>query len=315
MSALQINTSLSLDRVIKSYGNHQVIKEISFTVHPGEFICLLGPNGAGKTTLLEMILGIRTVDKGMISVLGQQSSQLDQKMRARMGVVLQSQGLPVKLKVSEYLKLIVTAYNIHAKKSDLSEKLDIDQLWNTKIGQLSGGQLRKVVVYAALLSKPELLIMDEPTSSLDPYARLCVWNDLKRLCLQSTRPSAVLLSSHDMREATELSDKVLIVHQGSIVAQGTPKQLINEHCPKHQISVPIKNMDLFKDKLSTIDDVLRPSLISELSVDGAHVVYTKDRLAQVTKLIGNDSFAIERQREYMPTLEDVFIAVTGVDLN
>jgi ABC-2 type transport system ATP-binding protein len=298
--------------VSKIYDGCIVVDELSFKLQPGEFVSILGPNGAGKTTLLEMIIGIRTPTTGDINVLRKKPEALSKTEKQNIGVLLQTHGLPAKLTVGEYLEMVAAVYRVKVLECSLMSQLGINSLLNKRLEKLSGGQLRKVSIFSALFSSPALMILDEPTASLDPHARLAVWRELKKMCSSGSesQASSVLLSTHDMREATELSDRVLIMDAGRIVAQGSPEELIQKYCSDKLVRVCILDNTNFMNRVKEVDSVLQPKIFSEYSVDGPYAVFDASTFEQSVELIGSEFFMLKTQSFHQPTLEDVFVYVT-----
>jgi ABC-2 type transport system ATP-binding protein len=217
-----------------TYGTHDVLSGVDFELHPGEVVCLLGPNGAGKTTTIEILEGFRMRSGGDVRVLGEDPAQAGEAWRARVGVVLQSwrdhaRWTPRRL--LEQLGGYFAPYSTpeHPRPYELDRLLDtvgLTENADRKIGTLSGGQRRRLDVAMGIIGRPELLFLDEPTAGFDPQARRDFHDLVHRLSdLQDT---TILLTTHDLDEAEKLADRILILHHGRIVADGSADELTRQ---------------------------------------------------------------------------------------
>ena len=215
----------------KSYGDRVAVNGIDFEVEPGTCFGFLGPNGAGKTTTMKMIYGLAAVDAGELRVLGLDARSDRRQIKARLGVVPQETNLDGELTVRE--NLLYQAGYFGLDRSEVSERIEalIDfALLRDRVDEvpwkLSGGMKRRLLIARALVNDPELIVLDEPTTGLDPQARLAVWSALDSL---RKRGVTLLLTTHYMEEAARLCDRLLIMDEGEIVAEGAPAALIREH--------------------------------------------------------------------------------------
>jgi lipooligosaccharide transport system ATP-binding protein len=215
----------------KSYGDRVAVNGIDFEVEPGICFGFLGPNGAGKTTTMKMVYGLAAVDAGELRVLGLDARSERRQIKARLGVVPQETNLDGELTVRE--NLLYQAGYFGLDRSEVAERIEelIDfALLRDRVDEvpwkLSGGMKRRLLIARALINDPELIVLDEPTTGLDPQARLAVWNALDSL---RKRGVTLLLTTHYMEEAARLCDRLLIMDEGEIVASGTPGALIEEH--------------------------------------------------------------------------------------
>ena len=206
----------------KSYRGKVAADGVSFTVERGEIFGILGTNGAGKTTTVECLQGLRQADSGTISVLGLDPAVDRAALTQRVGVQLQESQLPAKLKVREALELFASFYPDPADVEDLLRDLDLTEHSGRYFGKLSGGQKQRVSIALALVGNPELAILDELTTGLDPHARRDTWKLVERV---RDRGVTVLLVTHFMDEAERLCDRVAIFDAGRVVATGTPDEL------------------------------------------------------------------------------------------
>jgi ABC-2 type transport system ATP-binding protein len=220
--ALPVNraTVVSLSSVRKCYGNHVAVADVSFAAGAGEAVSVLGPNGAGKTTLVSLILGLRRADRGEIRVFG--DAPLSMAARRRVGALPQEMGLPMTLTVREIIDFVARHYPDPAPAGELLERFDLGDVAKRQAGGLSGGLRRRVALALAFVGRPELLVLDEPTTGLDVEARLRVWADIERAVAGGT---TVLLTTHNLEEAEALTERVIVVNAGSIVADGSVREI------------------------------------------------------------------------------------------
>ncbi len=211
-------------KLIKRYDSVNVVDGISFSINSGEVFGILGPNGAGKTTTLEMIEGLRSIDSGNASIDGVDVSKEPNKARYLIGVQPQSPAFQDKTKASEVLDLFAAAYGVKVSSGDLLNKVSLSDKANTYTENLSGGQLQRLSIAAALVHSPKVLFMDEPTTGLDPQARRNIWDLVKDIKKQGI---TVVLTTHYMEEAEILCDRVAIMDRGKIIAEDTPQNLIS----------------------------------------------------------------------------------------
>lgn len=228
---------ISIKNFKKNYGNFTAVKDISFEVNEGEIFGLLGPNGAGKTTLLECIEGIRQPDGGEINVLGYNPQRDSKKIHEIVGVQLQSSGLPGAMKVKEAIDMFCAYHNVECDK-EIIEKLGLTTKLNKYYKNLSGGEKRRLVLALAILHKPKVLILDEPTAALDVKSRVELHEIMKQLQKSGT---AILLATHDMAEAEKLCSRIAIILKGRIIKIGTPKEITLSGSHTSKISVRTVN--------------------------------------------------------------------------
>jgi ABC-2 type transport system ATP-binding protein len=217
-----------------TYGTHDVLTGVDFEVHPGEVVCLLGPNGAGKTTTIEILEGFRRRSGGAVQVLGEDPAEAGDAWRARVGVVLQSwrdhaRWTPRRLleQLGGYFAPYSTAEHPRPYELDwLLETVGLTENADRKIGTLSGGQRRRLDVAMGIIGRPELLFLDEPTAGFDPQARRDFHDLVHRL--SDLEGTSILLTTHDLAEAERLADRMLILADGHIVAEGSAEQLTRQ---------------------------------------------------------------------------------------
>jgi ABC-2 type transport system ATP-binding protein len=290
----------------KRYGDVLAVDDISLQIPPGRITAVLGPNGAGKTTTLEICEGFRSPDRGRVAVFGADPDRFDAAQRARVGIMLQSGGLWSMARPAETLQHLASFYADPQDPSELMERLSLDRAARTPYRRLSGGEQQRLKMACALIGRPELLFLDEPTAGLDPHARRAVW---ELITAERNRGAAVVLSTHLMDEAERLADRIIIVHRGRVVAEGTPAELTAAGQTDQVILAPGVRVDT--------DDLL-PALPAGSAIveqqPGRYLIH-----APVSPVLlgavsawcadqGIPQHAISIQRR---SLEDVFLALTG----
>ena len=211
--------------VKKSFKDVQAVKEVNLTIKPGEFLALLGPNGAGKTTLVEMIEGIQHPDEGEIFIVGKQWKSHQHELHQMIGLSLQETRFMDKLTAYETMRLFASFYKLDKVRVDEVFKLiGLDEKKKAYVNNLSGGQRQRLALGVAMLNKPKILLLDEPTTGLDPNARREIWNIL--LDLKKEHNTSLILTSHYMEEAEYLCDRIVIMDQGTILTEGTLQKIL-----------------------------------------------------------------------------------------
>jgi ABC-2 type transport system ATP-binding protein len=276
-------SAIEVSGLRKSYGSHEVLHGVSFTMEAGEVFALLGPNGAGKTTTVEILEGYRHRDGGSVTVLGGDPGSAASSFRARIGIVLQSSAVYPLLTVRETLELFAGYYPAPRRPAEVIELVGLTGKADARVRTLSGGQLRRLDLALALIGDPELLFLDEPTTGFDPAARRQAWETIRGL---RELGKSILLTTHYMEEAQLLSDRIAILGAGSIVGTGSPSDLLSTHAV-----VEIRFRRDGRQQVVTTDEPTR--VLHEL---------TAAALAEGLELEG-----LEVQRR---TLEDVYLELT-----
>ena len=221
--------------LVKRFGDFEAVRGIDFFVHKGECVGLLGPNGAGKTTTMRMIMGLSTVSAGQLTVFGQRAGHLGRELQARVGLVSQEDNLDPDLSVQANLEVygryfgLSRAY-IAERVPQLLRFMQLEDRGESRVMQLSGGMKRRLVIARALIADADFVILDEPTTGLDPQARVLIWKQLLDLKKQG---KTLLLTTHYMDEAQRLCDRLVIIDHGQILAEGSPQYLIDKHVKGH----------------------------------------------------------------------------------
>ncbi|MEX0967531.1 MAG: ABC transporter ATP-binding protein [Bacteroidia bacterium] len=219
---------IEVKEVRKHFGKIKAVNGIDLKIWPGEFLALLGPNGAGKTTLVEMIEGIQRPDSGTISIRGMNWKKHQAKLRAMLGLSLQETHFIDKLTVRETLKLFASFYSLEAGRiEEILKLVNLEEKQKSYTKNLSGGQRQRLALGIAFLNRPEILLLDEPTTGLDPAARREIWDILFEL--REKFNTTMILTTHYMEEADYLCDRIVIIDQGKILAQGTLEELLAAH--------------------------------------------------------------------------------------
>jgi lipooligosaccharide transport system ATP-binding protein len=223
-----MSAAVSARGLVKRFGDIVAVNGIDFDVSSGLCFGFLGPNGAGKTTTMKMIYGLARVDEGELSVLGLDIRSKRREVKARLGVVPQEQNLDRELTVRENLGVQALYHGVHAD-GRIDELLDFTLLTDradAKPVELSGGMKRRLLIARALVNRPELVVLDEPTTGLDPQARIAVWGLLERLRSEGV---TLLITTHYMEEAERICDRLVIMDEGRIVSEGAPDDLLERY--------------------------------------------------------------------------------------
>ncbi len=220
VSPIRESVVASLEAVNKSYGPVRALRGVNFRVRAGEIVALLGPNGAGKTTAVKLLLGLLTPNSGRVRVFG--ADPTNPENRTRTGAMLQVGRVPETLRVREHIDLFSSYYHKPMPLSDILAAAGLEKICDRKFAELSGGQKQRVLFALAICGDPDLLFLDEPTAGLDVEARRLLWGEIRRLV---DRGKTVLLTTHYLQEADALADRVAVINQGEIIAEGTPAEI------------------------------------------------------------------------------------------
>ncbi|MBX9472644.1 ABC transporter ATP-binding protein [Microcella sp.] len=301
---------ITASQLTKTYGDFTAVDAIDFEVAPGESFGLLGPNGAGKSTTMRMVGAVSTRTSGDLSILGLDPNQHGPDIRSQLGVVPQQDNLDQELRVRDNLLVYGRYFGLPravvAERADaLLEFAQLSDRRKSKVDDLSGGMKRRLTIARALINEPRILLLDEPTTGLDPQARHILWDRLFRLKEQGT---TLVLTTHYMDEAEQLCDRLVVIDKGRIMAEGSPAALIREHSSKEVLEVRFGS-----DKNAEIAESIR-------DIGERHEVLP-DRILIYT---GNGEAELEQitQRGLQPitslvrrsSLEDVFLRLTGRSL-
>lgn len=296
---------LSVHELEKSYGSVQAVKGISFFVRKASVFTLLGPNGAGKTTTLEILEGIRSADAGTIELFGQRTQRITPELKQRMGVLLQDGNFEPYLKVREVVALFASFFRRSLPVDEVLERVALTEKAGALVRTLSGGQRQRLAVGVALINDPELVFLDEPTTGLDPQARRNLWRIFQNL---QGSEKTLILTTHYMEEAEELSNHVCIMDHGAIIAEGSPMELAEA----------LGQATIIEFRAEGLDDGPGEDLtrrFPELERRRRSVVLNaQDFTGGMEELLQwsrEHAFTLRNLNVRQPNLEDVFLSLTG----
>ena len=298
--------ALRCSGLVKRFADVTAVNGLDLEIYTGECFGLLGPNGAGKTTTVEILEGLTPADEGTVELLGQHWHSSDEHaLRERIGVQLQETQLAEKVTVVETLRLFRSFYKRGHDVDLVIQTVALEEKRNARVGKLSGGQKQRLAVACALVSDPELLFLDEPTTGLDPQARLSLWDVVDRF---REGGGTVLLTTHYMEEASRLCDRVAIMDHGKIIALGTPLELIK--------SLGADQIIEFRVTKEIADDALTSlQAVNHLQKRGEDYSLTVTEMGVALPALLAE---IKRQQSelvslttHQATLEDVFVSLTG----
>lgn len=298
---------LSVEGLTKRYGDFLAVDHISFTVHEGEIVGLLGPNGAGKTTTIQMLLGLTTPTSGNIRFFGKAFPQYREEILAKTNYASAYSHMQGRITVRNNLTIYAGMYavpNAQARIDELLELLEVADLADTLFWHLSSGQKTRVVLVKALLNKPRIILMDEPTASLDPEIAQKVVQVVREL--QQKEKVAILYTSHNMQEVETVCDRVMIMNQGTIVAEDTPLGLTKKITVSHLILTYDGNQKVVTKYLK--NKGYRHSFPRDYAVN---IELEEQDIPTVLFGLGNEGIWITHVDIEKPDLEDVFLAIAG----
>ena len=298
---------IEVENLVKRYDDDVVVNDVSFTVEKGEIFGILGPNGAGKTTTVESIAGLRHPDGGRIRVLGLDPQHDGAAIKQRLGVQLQESRLPDRIKVWEALDLYSSFYETPAHWPDLLDQLGLAEKRNTTFAKLSGGQKQRLSIALALVGNPEVTILDELTTGLDPQARRDTWVLIEQL---RDRGVTIVLVTHFMEEAERLADRVALIDSGRLVALDTPAALVAQTNDEQRIRFrPSAPLD--QALLADLEEVTGVTQVGDQIV----VTGVGNVLHAVISVLARNQIIAEQLRVEQVTLDDAFLALTGRSLD
>ena len=296
---------IQVSGVRKTYGSMVAVDEVSFDVNDGEIFGLIGPNGAGKTTTMECVEGLRTPDRGAISVLGLNPFHDVYKLQDRIGVQLQQAQLQKRIKVWEAVDLWASLYQKKAIDGErLLEQLGLTDKRNAWFMTLSGGQKQRLFIALALINDPEVVFLDELTTGLDPQSRRAIWDLVRGI---RERGKTVFLTTHLMEEAERLCDRVAIIEHGRIIDIDKPASLVNRHCPERTVVLATDN-PIAEQRFRAIPGVEAVVCSgSQFTIRGRG----DDLVTEVIHCLSENHIRVTDFRTILPNLEDVFLKLTG----
>lgn len=301
------DAAISCRGLVKRYGDLTAVAGIDLQVRRGECFGMLGPNGAGKTTTIEIIQGLLEPDAGTVEVLGLTWDGHEADLRQRLGSQLQETKLPEKLTVEETIRLFRSFYRRSKAVDDVLRAVQLEEKRRAWVAKLSGGQRQRLSVACALVSDPDILFLDEPTTGLDPQSRRQVWT-----VIAGFRESGgtVLITTHYMEEAERLCDRVAVIDYGQIIALGSPRELIRSLGADHVVEFALE------DGVPVPDEVLvRLPGVEHVAHDDGKTRLTVSRVHQAVpalmRLLGDRGASLSELTTHHATLEDVFLSLTG----
>ncbi len=302
---------IQLNDVRKSFKNVHAVRGVNLDVYEGEYIALLGPNGAGKTTLIEMIEGIQNPDSGEILIMGLPILGNETALRREMGISLQETRFIDKLTVAETVELFASFYGTYRKDAEeIISLVGLADKMKSYTVNLSGGQRQKLALGIALINRPKILLLDEPTTGLDPNARREIWKIAETLRKNGT---TMILTTHYMEEAEELCDRIVIIHKGEFIADGTMDDLaaMNGCCGIIDFAVHGKISIERLKKLNGVADVTHGK-------NGTFRLMVKDTITvmpELMKIVSKENLKLKKIESRALSLDDIFTSMTGIHLN
>jgi len=293
-------------KLSKYFGVKQVVSDIDFEVIEGKCFGFLGPNGAGKTTTLRMIQGISPLSSGQLHVFGQPLPEAGKFIRSRLGIVPQEDNLDPDFTVIQNLRMYGTYFGVsktvlEKRIYELLEFMHLEDRANEKPDQLSGGMKRRLTIARALVNDPELIVLDEPTTGLDPQVRHTIWAKLRELMQQG---KSILMTTHYMDEAERLCDELIIMDQGKILDHGAPSDIVTRHVEKHVVEI--------RGDFSVIIKTLENLVDTRLEKYGDTLFCYADQTGEILDLLSDQTELNTISRPC--NLEDVFLTMTGREL-
>jgi ABC-2 type transport system ATP-binding protein len=284
------------------------VNGLDLEVAAGECFGLLGPNGAGKTTTIEILEGLLTPDAGDVEVLGLRWGRDEAALRQRLGIQLQETQLNEKLSVEEIVRLFRSFYRRGPSVDEVLAMVELESKRSAWVSKLSGGQKQRLAVACALVNQPDLLFLDEPTTGLDPQSRRQLWSLLERF---RESGGTILITTHYMDEAETLCDRVAVVDQGRVIAQGTPRQLVASLQAEHVVEFAVQGGGA---RPSAEAFTHLPGVQQSRAEDGHFCLNVTEPATVIPALLAElqrQRLTLSRFATHQATLEDVFVALTG----
>jgi ABC-2 type transport system ATP-binding protein len=303
--------AVEISGLIKTYGRTTAVAGLSMRAERGRITAVLGPNGAGKTTTVEICEGYRRADAGTVRTLGLDPIRDARALRSRVGVMLQSGGIPTTARAADYLKVMARFYATPLAPAMLLDRLGLTESARTPFRRLSGGQQQRLSLAAALIGRPELVFLDEPTAGLDPQARHATWDLVASL---RSSGATVILTTHYLEEAERLADHVVIVDHGALVAEGTPAELTGAQGQIRFTAEPALDTSGLLVALP-LGSLAKESPAGQYLIElPAGTAVDPQVLATVTAWCAEQGVLARNLRIDSRTLEDVFLEITGREL-
>ena len=294
-STATATAAAALHNVTHRYGSHTALRNLSLTLRPGQVVALLGPNGAGKTTAVKLLLGLLKPSEGTVTVFGQ--SPTERTVRQRIGAMLQVARVPETLAVGEYLDLFRSYYPHPLPTAQIVAAAGLDGIEKRQFKDLSGGQKQRMLFALALCGDPDLVFLDEPTLGMDIETRHSLWREVRSL---ADRGKTVLLTTHYLEEADTLADRILVIAEGAVVAEGTPTE-IKSRVTGRKIRCVTNLTSAFLLSLPGVRSV---------EATGAGITITVDAAEDVLRSMLAADASLHSLEVSSPALEDAFLALT-----
>ena len=295
-----------VEDLVKAYGDVLAVDRLSFSVERGEIFGLLGPNGAGKTTTLEIIEGLQTADSGRVSVLGLDAATDSHDIKARTGVQLQSSSYYEYLTLREILSLLGSFYPRRLSPEELLKQVGLEGMAARRVRQLSGGEQQRFALAASLVNDPDLVILDEPTTGLDPVSRRDLWTLVRQV---RDRGATVIVTTHYMEEAEEHCDRVAIINRGRLQASGPPHRLISQIEASWTVKL-VTATPLNEDQRQALGHLAESASVVDENTCLLRLNNDPAELKGLLDEVGRDGSVLEQLEITPVTLEDVFIELT-----
>jgi ABC-2 type transport system ATP-binding protein len=305
-----MDTAIRVEGLTKRFGAFTAVDDVSFSVKPGEIFGILGPNGAGKTTTLEIIEGLQKPTEGKVSVLGLNVLRDSARIKARIGVQLQSSAYYDYLNLREILSLLGTFYPKRLHPDQLLGQVGLLDKASQRVRHLSGGQQQRFTVAASLVNDPELVVLDEPTTGLDPQARRNIWALIQEI---HERGVTVVMTTHYMEEAQVLCHRLVIMDRGRLVAVDTPQNLISNLKAAYTVKI-VTLTPLTEDQLLSFNGSVASVQTQDESSYLLRLSDCPEALDSVLEGIVQSKVRLEHLEIAPVTLEDVFLELTGNEL-
>lgn len=300
---------IEVRKLSKSFKDVKAVRDVNLSIGKGEFVALLGPNGAGKTTLVEMIEGIQHPDCGQILLKGRPWKSNEDELHRILGLSFQDTRFIDRLTVKETVRLFASFYGLpHSREEEIINIIRLAEKQKSYVMNLSGGQRQRLALGIALLNKPEILLLDEPTTGLDPKARHEIWDILKQLKAQGN--TSLILTTHYMEEAELLCERIIVMNQGQILAEGTLDQILAMDGDNEIIEFSCDSNiepDIFRD-IDGISKLNWNEVTRQCEIRVRHTVEVLPRIAEVLKSRNINILSLTCRKT---TLDDLFIKMTG----
>jgi ABC-2 type transport system ATP-binding protein len=302
------NLIIKASNIYKSFKQVKAVNGVDLEIHSGEFLALLGPNGAGKTTMIEMIEGIQKPDSGEILIKNKKWDNHSHELQKILGISFQETRFIDKVTVWETLKLFASFYNLpNSRIEEIIDLIDLREKLKSYTENLSGGQRQRLALGVALLNKPEILLLDEPTTGLDPTARREIWSILHKL--KSEENTSMILTTHYMEEAEQLCDKIVIMDSGKILTQGTLDELLSHSKSSEIIEFELNtDFEKFNFESKEIFEQTKNDKTKKVTLFVKSIV---DILPKILNYLKENNLTAKNLICRRLTLDDLFISLTG----